>query len=165
MSIISIIVAVDDNNAIGKDGGLLCHLPADMKYFREHTMGHTIIMGRKTFASLRNGALPGRRNIVISGNPALTCDGALVCGSLAEALQRCDDEDEVFIIGGASVYRQALPLATKIYLTRIRHKFDDADTFFPEINPDEWTEISRKDCKKDEKNTFDYSFLIYLRKN
>jgi len=162
---ISIIVAMDLQHAIGRDQHLLCHLPNDMKHFKTLTLGHPVIMGRKTFESLPKGALPERTNIIVSTNMTAEYENAILCGSLDEALHACRDEEEVFIIGGGSIYKQALPLADKIYLTLIHHIFEDADTFFPQILASEWTETSRQDFKKDEKNPYSHSFLTYLRKN
>jgi dihydrofolate reductase len=164
MKNISIIVALADNNAIGKDNKLLCHIPADMKYFRKITTGHTVIMGKNTFFSLPGGPLKNRRNIVISDNNNDQFDGCETVYSIEEALDKCPDDQECFVIGGASVYRQFLPLASTLYLTRI-YKLFDADTFFPEINPEKWEEISREYPSQDIKNDFPYVFIILRRKN
>lgn len=163
MSIISIIVAVDENNAIGKDNKLLCHLPNDLKYFKSVTQGHTVIMGRKTFESLPNGALPNRRNLVISRNKSLHYDRAEIFPSLEDALNTCKNEEEVFVIGGATIYREAMPLADKLYITVIHHEFEGADTFFPVIDNTEWKEISVQKQSVDEKNKYNHSFIIYTR--
>jgi dihydrofolate reductase len=160
----SIIVALDEQHAIGSKQQLLCRLPNDMKYFKEITTGHTVIMGRKTFESLPKGALPNRKNIVLSANPAIRYENTIRYGSLEEALKTCEHEAEVFILGGESVYNQAMPLADKIYLTQIRHTFDNADTFFPPIDAAKWIEIARLDFEKDEKHPYSYSFFTYLRK-
>ncbi|MDR1336781.1 MAG: dihydrofolate reductase [Tannerella sp.] len=165
MSIISIIVATDEQGAIGKDGQLLCRLPRDMKRFREITTGHTVIMGRKTFESLPGGALPNRKNRVLSTAPDRHYEHCDVCRSLQEALAACEGEEEVFIIGGAGVYRQAMPLAGKIYLTGIHHTFADADTFFPPFAATEWTETDRRDFPPDGKNPYAHTFFTYIRKN
>jgi dihydrofolate reductase len=162
--LISIIVAMDEQRAIGKSRQLLCHLPNDMKHFKEITTAHTVIMGRKTFESLPAGALPNRRNIVVSANADAHYENATRYGSLPEALKSCEGEDEVFIIGGGSIYNQAMPLADKIYLTLIRHTFKDADTFFPPIDATEWIETSRRDFEKDEKHPYPYCFFTCLRK-
>jgi dihydrofolate reductase len=162
----SIVVAIAENNAIGKNNGLLCHLPADMKFFRELTTGHSIIMGRKTFESLPNGALPNRRNIVISRKPPHSSKGELVewVSSLEAAYELCKNEEEVFVIGGAQIYNISLETADNLYITWIHHDFEDADTFFPTINFNKWQEISRIDKKADEKNKYDYSFVKYEKK-
>ena len=161
---ISIIVAADENNAIGKNKQLLWHLPYDMKNFKEITTGHTIVMGRRTFESLPFGALPNRKNIVLTGVPEAIIDDVFACSSMDEALSLCEKEDVVFMIGGALVYKQSLPIADTIYLTRVHHKFEGADTFFPEIDFSEWEEVSREDHSADDKNFCDYSFLKYIRK-
>lgn len=164
MPIISIIVAIDENNAIGKENNLLCHLPNDLKYFKSITQGHTIIMGRKTFESLPNGALPNRRNIVLSRKKDIYFDKTEIFDSLEDAIKSTEKEKEIFIIGGASIYKQALSLADKLYITYIHHKFDGADTFFPEIKTSVWKEVSRIGNPLDEKNKFSHTFVIYERK-
>jgi dihydrofolate reductase len=138
----SIIVAVSKNNAIGKNNALLWNIPEDLKHFKEVTSGHTIIMGRKTFESIGH-PLPNRRNIVITRDDSYTHDGIEVFNSLIRALDACKYEDEVFIIGGGEIYKQALPLVDKLYVTHVEKEFE-ADTFFPKISPDEWTEISNE---------------------
>ncbi len=161
---ISIIVATDERGAIGKDNQLLWHLPNDMKYFRKLTTGHTVIMGRWTFESLPKGALPNRKNIVLTTTPDAYFDNCLVYNTLWSALMACEDEDEVFVIGGGSVYRQALEVADKLYLTMVHHIFSDADTFFPHVDPQVWEKIAQIDYPKDEKNLYPHSFLTYIRK-
>ncbi|GHV58424.1 dihydrofolate reductase [Bacteroidia bacterium] len=156
---LSIIVALGKNNEIGKGNDLLCHLPADLRHFKEITSGKTIIMGRKTFDSLPQGPLPNRTNIVISRNPDLKIEGAVVCPSLDFALLKSMDEEEIFIIGGAQIYRQALAAADKLYLTKIHAAFPEADTFFPEINYKEWREVGRETHPADEKHPYSYSFV------
>ena len=131
MSTISIIAAIADNNAIGKNQQLLWHLPADMKHFKELTTGHAIIMGRKTFESLPNGPLPDRKNVVLTSLPEAGFVNCFACESMRDALDLCEKEDEIFIIGGALVYRQALSKADKMYITRVHHEFENADAFFP----------------------------------
>jgi dihydrofolate reductase len=164
MKNISIIVALAENAAIGKDNKLLCHIPADLKHFKKITTGHTVIMGKNTFFSLPGGPLKNRRNIVISDNRSDHFNGCETVFSIEEALDKCPDDQESFVIGGASVYRQFLPLASTLYLTRINKSFE-ADTFFPEIDPDEWEEISREYPEHDKKNDFSYVFIILRRKN
>jgi dihydrofolate reductase len=161
---ISIIVAIAENNAIGKDNKLLCNLPEDMKWFKQITTGHTVIMGRRTFLSLPKGALPDRTNIVISDSPGESFANCIMVSSIEEALTSCDEKEEAFIIGGGMVYKQFLPHARKLYITRL-HKDFEGDTFFPEINFDEWDELERRKFPADEKNDFSYSFIIYNRKN
>ena len=159
----SMIVAIDENNAIGKDNNLLCYLPNDLKYFKTVTQGHTVIMGRKTFESLPNGALPKRRNIVISHNQLFQAEGCETFLSIERAFDACREENEVFIIGGGSVYKMALSIVDKLYITVIHHKFEETDTFFPVINTSEWKKISEEKHLSDEKNKFDHSFVIYTR--
>ncbi len=163
MTLISIIVALDENNAIGKGGNLLCHLPNDLKYFKQTTQGHTVIMGRKTYESLPNGALPNRRNFVLSRNQDSSIVDSEVFGSLEEALAACSGENEIFIIGGGTVYEQALPKAGRLYITRIHHVFSNADTFFPEINSEKWEKVSEKYNPADDKNKYANSFIVYKR--
>ncbi|GHS99784.1 dihydrofolate reductase [Bacteroidia bacterium] len=160
---ISIIVAIGKNNEIGKGNDLLCHLPADLKHFKEITSGHTVIMGRKTFDSLPKGPLPNRKNIVISRNKDLKIEGAIVYSSLDYALIKLMDEDEVFIIGGAQMYAQILPDADKLYLTKIHAEFPEADVFFPSINYHEWREVSRETHLADEKHPYSFTFVEYER--
>lgn len=164
MPIISIIVAIDEKNAIGKNNQLLCHLPNDLKYFKSVTQGHTVIMGRKTYESLPNGALPNRRNIVLSRNKDLQLDRCEVANSLEDAIALCKGEDEIFIIGGADVYSKAIDLANKLYVTNIHHTFEGTDAFFPKIESDKWTENSLLDNESDEKNKYAYTFILYSRK-
>ena len=159
----SIIVAIDEHNGIGKDNKLLCHIPSDLKRFKRITTDHTVIMGKNTFLSLPHGALKNRRNIVISDNESDHFEGCETVNSIQEAVNMCDDHQENFVIGGASVYRQFLPITTKLYLTRI-HKSFDADTFFPEINPDEWEEIIKDTADPDQGQDFIFEYVILMRK-
>ncbi|MDD6210287.1 MAG: dihydrofolate reductase [Bacteroidales bacterium] len=162
--LLSIIVAIDSYNGIGKAQKLLCHLPDDLKHFKTVTSGHTVIMGRKTFESLPNGALPNRRNIVLSSNPAFIAEKTTVCKNLDSALALSENEDEVFIIGGASVYKEALDKCDRLYLTRIHHHFKEADTFFPSFNQDEWSVIEQQEYPDNEKNPYPYTFVTLQRK-
>lgn len=164
MPIISIIVATDRQSAIGRGNNLLCHLPADLKYFKSVTDGHSIIMGRRTFESLPKGALPNRRNIVVTRNPNLTWPNVETCTSIEAALQLTAGEKEVFIIGGGMIYQQAFPLADRLYVTEIGHSFEGADTFFPTIDTDEWKTLSAQTQAADEKNAFPCRFVVYERK-
>lgn len=159
---ISIIVAFAQNFAIGKNNDLLFHLPNDLKRFKEITTGHPVIMGRNTLLSLPKGALPNRRNIVITDNPEEQFDRCEMVLSIDEAVQAVKNEKEAFIIGGGMIYRQFYPLARKLYLTLVHRDFD-ADVFFPEIDYSEWDELSREDLS-DEKNGFRYSYLNLVRK-
>lgn len=133
---ISIIVAVDRNWAIGNQGDQLFYISEDLRHFKQLTLGHPIIMGRKTFEALPRGPLPGRRNIVITRQADYHAPGAEIAASLQDAIALCGDTDEVFIIGGAQVYRQAFPLATDFYLTQIDAEAPEADTFFPALEID-----------------------------
>lgn len=160
---IAIIVALDEQHAIGRDGDLLCHLPNDLKHFREITTGQTIIMGRRTFESLPKGALPHRTNIVITSGNAVHYPGCVVVRSVEEALTHCKEGEKAFIIGGGRLYRSTLHLADQLYLTRIHHSFADADTFFPEIDFSEWELTEKEAHAADEKHRYDYTFLTYQR--
>lgn len=135
---ISIIVAITRDNAIGRHGDMLYHISADLRRFKALTMGHPLVMGRKTFESLPGGALPGRRNIVVTRNASFSAPGIETFPTLQDALAACGDE-EIMVIGGGEIYRQTLPLANRLLLTRIDADCPDADTHFPVISPDEWT--------------------------
>lgn len=162
---ISIIVAASLNNAIGYKDKLLYWLPNDLKRFKALTTGHTIIMGRKTFESLPKGALPNRRNIVLSTQKGVSFEGAEIFPSLEEAVTNCSKEDEIFIIGGASVYKQSINIADRIYLTRIEDVTKEADAFFPLIDENKWEEKSRETYPIDEKHPYSYSFINYQKKD
>jgi dihydrofolate reductase len=159
---ISIIVAVAQNNAIGKDNQLLWRISDDLKRFKQLTTSHTIIMGRKTFQSLPNGALPNRRNVVISRNAALSLENAEIVCSLEEAFKLCKPKEECFIIGGGEIYNQALQYADKLYLTKVHARFD-ADTFFPEIVDNQWKIIKHETFERSEKNEFAFSFIEMIK--
>ncbi|PWK78145.1 dihydrofolate reductase [Mucilaginibacter oryzae] len=158
---LSIIVAIAKNHAIGKDNKLLWYLPNDLKHFKDTTSGHTVIMGRKTFDSVGK-PLPRRRNIVIT-RQAISIEGCEVVDSLKAAIALCKAEDEVFVVGGAEIYRQAIPLTDRIYLTIIDQNFE-GDTFFPELNQDDWQETKREEFEPDEKNRYKYSFITLDRR-
>jgi dihydrofolate reductase len=158
---VTMLVATDERGAIGRAGGLPWHLPADLKRFKALTMGKPIVMGRKTWQSIGR-PLPGRLNVVISRQPGLAVAGATVVPTLDDALAAAGDVDEVCIIGGAEIYRLALPLAKRIHLTRI-HATVPADTFFPELDPAQWQEVSREDHPADERHAYAYSFLELRR--
>jgi dihydrofolate reductase len=164
MTNISIIVAITDNFGIGKDNKLLCHIPGDLPRFRKITSGHTVIMGKNTFLSLPGGALKNRKNIVISDKPQDFFEGCITVFSLEDALQHCDPDKENFVIGGASIYRQFLPYAFKLYLTII-HKNFEADTFFPIFDKEEWKEMSRELPEDSGKADFDFEYVVLQRKN
>ena len=164
---ISIIAAISENRALGYENKLLYWLPNDLKRFKALTTGHTIIMGRKTFDSLPKGALPNRRNVVISRN-VKELPGCEVCPSLLDAISTVQTksseqgDSEIFIIGGASIYTQALPFADRLCLTLVHDVAEKADAFFPSI--DDWKEVSREDHDTDEKHDYKYSFVDYIRK-
>ena len=163
MKNISIIVAIAQNLAIGKGNQLLCHIPEDLKRFKRLTTGRTIIMGKRTFESLPIRPLPNRRSIVITDVAGETIPGCIMAYSIDEAVSLCDPENENFIIGGGSIYRQFMPLADRLYLT-IMHKDFDADTFYPEIDYSQWKEIARENIKAIESLGFDYTYLTLDRK-
>lgn len=158
---ISFIWAMDDNQVIGKDNELPWHLPEDLKFFKRVTMGHPIVMGRKTFESIGR-PLPGRENIIITRNPSYHSESCIVFYDLQEFLNYCNKnfDEEFFVIGGAEVFKQLLPNAERLYITRIHEQFE-GDTFFPSLNLDEWKLVSQEKGIKDEKNPYDYEFFIY----
>lgn len=160
---IGIVVVVDNNNGIGSKGDLLCHLPNDLKHFKAITTGHSIIMGRRTFESLPKGALPNRRNIVITSDSPDNYPGCIVVRNIEDAIALIGEGEKVFIIGGGQLYSSTFHMANQLYLTRIYHTFENADTFFPEIDFNNWRLIERDDRKADEKHKYDYSFLHYIR--
>lgn len=157
MSNISIIVAIAENFAIGRNNELLFHLPNDLKRFRQITTGFSLIMGRNTLLSLPRWPLPNRRNIVVTDNPEDRFDGCEIVYSVEEAMNLVKDEKEAFVIGGGSIYRQFFPLASRLYLTVVNQSFE-ADTFFPEIDYAQWRESSRE-VHDDEVNQFTYTYL------
>lgn len=160
-----IIVAIDENFAIGKNGGMLTHLPADLKYFKETTKGHTVLMGRKTFDSLPNGALPDRRNIIISRQKNIELENCIIINSFSEFHEIIKNEDVVFVLGGGEIFSRYINEADLLYLTRIHHKFEGSQVFFPEIDFSKWELIESKFNEKDAKNPQDYTFEKYKRKN
>ena len=161
---VSIIVAAAKNGAIGLNNELLYRLPNDLKRFKALTTGHAIIMGRKTFESLPKGALPNRRNIVLSRQEGLHYENAECYRSLEEALMQCDYTEDIYIIGGGELYKQTIGLATRLYLTLVEDTPTEADAFFPAINPEEWAEVSREEYSPDEKHAQAYTFIDYKRR-
>jgi len=162
---ISIIAAMGGNRAIGFQGKIPWHLPADFKHFKELTMGHPIIEGSKTFESIGK-ALPGRTNIVIARGMDYKAQGCLIAHSFEEALAlatQSEGADEAFVCGGGQIYKLVLPKADVLYLTKVKGEFE-GDTFFPEFNENEWRIVSEEKYEKDEKNAFDYAFCVYERK-
>ena len=159
--IVSAVVATALNNAIGKSNQLLWHLPADLKHFKDITSGYTVIMGRKTFDSIGK-PLPRRRNIVVT-RQAIQIEGCEVVNSVEAALALCADEKEVFIVGGAEIYKLALPFTNRVYLTIVKKEFE-ADAFFPPLNAEEWVQTSVEEHEPDEKNNLPYSFITLERR-
>lgn len=159
---LSIIVAVAENNVIGKDNDLIWKLPRDMKHFKETTTGHYIIMGRKTFES--NGRpLPNRINVIITRDKSYEAEGCIIVNSLEDAIKEAKNDSEAFIIGGGIIYKLAMPFVDRIYLTKIHYTFE-GDTYFPELNMNDWDEIDRRDFEPDEKNKYPFSIYTLDRK-
>jgi len=163
MKSIHAIVAVDQNWAIGRQGDLLCHLPADMRHFKEVTMGHCIVMGRKTFESFPRRPLPGRQNIVVTRNAGWQYPGVTVVHSIDEAIDAAMT-DTVFIIGGAQVYEQALPRVEVLHLTLIHARWATADAFFPTLDMSQWQETSREHHTSDHRNAYEFDFITLNRR-
>ena len=161
---ISIIVAISEENAIGIRGGLLCHLPNDLQHFKSITAGHSVIMGERTYLSLPKHPLPNRRNIVITDQEGKQFEGTETVYSIEQAVALIRPNEEAFIIGGGMIYRQFMPLADKLYITHIHHSWQDADTFFPTIAPEHWIKISEEHHRDDDANPYPYSFTEYVRK-
>jgi dihydrofolate reductase len=162
---ISLIVAAAENNAIGKNNQLLWHLPNDLKFFKNTTWGMPVIMGRKTFEAV-NKTLPGRFNIVITRQDDWKAEGVIVATDLKDALNKAAETNcnEIFIIGGGEIYKQAFEMADTIYLTRV-HATLDGDTFFPAIDESKWKQTASQDFEVDEKHKYAYSFQTWKRKD
>lgn len=160
---ITLIAAAAENNALGKDNQMVWHLPDDFKHFKKLTSGHHIIMGRKTLESM-NGPLPNRTNIIITRKEDYKYEGCTIAHSLEEALKACPQDEEVFVIGGGEIYKQALNIADKIELTRVHTTIDDADTFFPEIEKKKWHLTKEEYHPKDEKHKFDFTYKTFISK-
>lgn len=160
---INIIVCIAGNNAIGKENRLLYRLRDDLRRFKALTTGHTVLMGRRTFESLPKGALPNRRNIVLT-TQELQWPQTETYASMQEALEHCRQDEEIFVIGGSSVYKEALPLAQTLYLTEVDDIPESADTFFPTIDKTEWNETERQCHQSDEHNEKPFSFVVLKRK-
>lgn len=161
---INIICALAENNAIGFENRLLYRLSSDLRRFKELTSGHTVIMGRKTFDSLPKGALPNRRNIVLTRQQGLEIPGVEIFHSLPEALAACSADKEVFIMGGETVYGEGLTHANRLYLTHVHNTPANADAFFPAFSSTEWKATEEQQFDADEKNECPYSFVTYERK-
>jgi len=159
---ISIIAAIAENNVIGKDNNLIWHISEDLKRFKKLTTGHSIIMGRKTYESLPFKPLPKRKNIVISSQKGLRFEGTEIIHSIDETLNHCKNEEEIFICGGAEIYLSFLPIANRLFLTKVHHTFD-GDTFFPEIDYSKWKIEYESEMLFDEKSKLHYSFINYIR--
>ena len=164
---ISLIVAADEKGAIGVNNQLLCKLKGDLKYFKEKTKNHSIIMGRNTYESIGK-PLPDRTNIVLTSDVHYDPDEEVyVYNSFSELMNdynEAENDEEIFVIGGANVYSQFLPITDTIYLTRIHHTFDNADAFFPKMNMDEWKRVAYEVRYEDKDNDYDYTFYTYKRK-
>jgi dihydrofolate reductase len=159
---LSLIVAAARNSVIGVNNTLPWHLPADLRHFKALTMGHHIIMGRKTYESIGK-PLPGRTSVIVTRNAGYSATGATVVNSLEQGIEACQDDTEVFVIGGEELYRQTIPLADRIYLTEIDTDMP-GDAYFPELNPASWREIRRDSHPPDDKNQYRYHFVIFDRK-
>ena len=159
---ITIIAAIANNNALGKNNDLIWHLPADLKRFKKVTSGHHIIMGRNTFESIGK-PLPNRTTVIITRNNDYKADGCIIVNSILEALKVSASDSQVFIIGGAQIYKQAINFADRLDITEVHAEFD-ADVFFPKIDTKLWEESDREFFKADDKNKYDYSFVSYKKK-
>ncbi|MFE8702124.1 dihydrofolate reductase [Cytobacillus sp. FJAT-54145] len=161
---ISLIWAMDENRVIGKDNKLPWHIPGDLKFFKRVTMGHPVAMGRKTYESIGR-TLPGRENIIVTRDSNYSVEGCTTLNSVEELISysKAQKDEEFFVIGGAEIFKAIFPKADRLYITKIHHTFE-GDTFFPEFNLDEWNLVSTEQGIKDEKNPYDYEFLIYNRK-
>lgn len=159
---ITVIAAVAENNALGKENQLLWHLPDDFKRFKTLTSGHYIIMGRKTFESFPK-PLPNRTHVIISRQANYQPEGCIVVNSLEQAIEACPKTEEVFIIGGGEIYRQSIVVADKLDLTKVHTNFE-ADTYFPEVDLSEWQLVFEEYHPKDERHDFAFTFQTYLRK-
>ncbi|MDZ7738324.1 MAG: dihydrofolate reductase [Bacteroidales bacterium] len=162
---ISIIVAAASNNAIGKNNDLLWHIPDDLKRFKKLTLGHCLIMGRKTWDSIGGKALKGRRNVVMTHQENLCKDaGCIQVASVEDALAQCSDASEIFIAGGETVYSQFMDLADRIYLTRVHKEYDDADTFFPGFDTGDWEITDKEENISSPDLDLSWSYITYQRK-
>lgn len=160
---ISIIVAISDDLGIGRDNDLLWHIPEDLKRFKRLTMGKCIIMGKKTWESLPKRPLPGRKNIVLTDIPHECIECSVTAYSIEDALGKCDTDDEVFVIGGGSVYRQFFPIADRLYITHV-HKKSQADVYFPKIDKRKWKVVEKEEAVSQDDNKIPYTYVVYERK-
>jgi dihydrofolate reductase len=159
---ISIIVAVSEDWGIGKDNELLWHIPEDLKRFKKLTFGNTVIMGKKTWESLPRRPLSGRKNIVLTDDPKECIDYSVTAYSIEDALSKCEKGEEIFVIGGGSVYRQFMPIAERLYITHV-HSSAPADVYFPEIDPEIWEVVVKEEFKATENDNIPYTYIIYER--
>ena len=161
---ISIVVAMSENRVIGRDNQLPWRLPADLRHFKKVTMGHPVIMGRKTHESMGR-QLKGRTNIIVTRQEGYEAEGCIVVPSLTDALEKAKEKDEqVFIIGGAEIFKQIMPLVGKIFLTVV-HAVVEGDVYFPELNPEEWEEVERERHETDEWHAYPFSFVRLERRD
>ena len=165
MKSFSIIVAIGENNAIGKNGDLLWHIKEDMLYFKKITKNHPVLMGRKTWDSLQIHPLPKRKNIIITSNSNFVFEHEQV--NILRSIEQAKElnlDEEIFVIGGGTIYKEFLPLATKLYITKVFNSYSDADTFFPEINWQEWKTIYQSERQKSETSNTEFQFFVFERK-
>lgn len=165
MSSLHLIVAMAEDGAIGLDGDMPWGkgLPADLQHFKKTTMGYPIVMGRKTYESLPKRPLPGRQNIIVTRNRSYNAPGATIVHGLKEAIEQCQGE-QLFLIGGGELYQQGLDLADCLHITIVHHRWEEADTFFPDIDIDLWECISEEPHPADEKNRYPYTFTTWRRR-
>ena len=160
---ISIIVAVSEDWGIGRDNDLLWHIPEDLRRFKRLTLGKSVIMGKRTWESLPKRPLPGRKNIVLTDIPGEQIDSAVTAYSIEDAVSKCERDEETFIIGGGSIYRQFMKIAQRLYITHV-HKKATADVWFPKIDRRKWKVIEREECVSEDDNKIPYSYVIYERR-
>jgi dihydrofolate reductase len=160
---ISIIVAVSEDWGIGKDNELLWHIPEDLKRFKRLTFGNTVIMGKKTWESLPRRPLPGRKNVVLTDDPQEYIEYSVTAYSIEDALSKCENGEEIFVIGGGSVYRQFMPVADRLYITHV-HRKAPSDVYFPEIDLNIWEVVKKEEFKNGDKNDIPYTYIIYERR-
>ena len=162
----SFVVAAAENDAIGKDNSMLWHLPNDLKFFKNITWAMPLLMGRKTFEALGSKPLNGRANIILTRRKDYKPEGAVVVNNIKDAVffAKQNDYKEIMVIGGGEIYKELLPKATKIYLTRVHASFPEADAFFPSIDEKKWTRTSKQDFPADDKHAYPYSFEVWERK-
>ena len=160
---ISLIAAASENNVIGRDCGLPWSLPDDLRYFKEKTLGHPVITGRKNYASIGR-PLPGRTNIIVTRDAHFSAEGCRVVHSLEDAVEvaKQEDPEEIFVMGGGEIYALALPMADRVYLTRV-HAEIDGDTYFPELDSEQWAEVSTEEHVADDRHAYDFTILVYDR--